>query len=545
MLKRFFVIFSIYLSVIAFSFAQDPNRIESETSMKYLEENFPQLTELYRPELQNMNTHYIFAIDVSGSMKKYDEIVTPALQAFARALPKGEEVSVIPFGTDAKINVPGLCVKIENEGTKQTLETALSNLYNNPGYDTKFRANTDIAKAVGAVNTAMRNNQDVKMNVVVIITDFLNDLPGTGETKIHNGELVQLQKDFENVSDGAYTRVVAMKLPPMGSGKGFSLDQLKEEVFNNTGQTRKFDIVDAISNEAAISHWFQQLSREIMTEKLRAVIQLDNEKNLKPSLKTNIDIDGYTTAEIHWSPNKLYREVKIDSTYTNEGSDFIFVNDKKAWQTYNDTVLKDIRLGKLRHKNLGLHYYDEPLNIGLSLPTPYDKELQKLSIDKPIPETSETKSGWLWTFWIGFWICVGLVVLLIIYIFFVIKAAKRNTTEKFTGDVQIRTHPDGDVVGNSPRIPIRKQTAFRVGMGGSQGCGVPDAQWAVEVKKKTYSPFTLKKPHYIWKMAKGTSKSKKSGKISRYGGGAGVTLQCGQNLQNITHKVTINLKTKK
>lgn len=514
------------------------------TTMDYLKQQFPQLTNLYEPELRNMNTHYIFAIDVSGSMKKYDEVVTPALKAFARALPAGEEVSIIPFGNDAKLNVPGLCVKIEGEGTKQTLENALSTLYINDGYDREFRGNTDIAKAVGAVNTTMRNNQDVKMNVVVIITDFLNDLQGQGEVQIHPGNLVQLQKDFENVTGDSYTRVVAMKLPPMGSGKGYSLDQLKTEVFNNTGQTRKFDVVDAISDEAAISHWFEQLSREIMTEKLRAVIQLDNEKNLKPSLKTEIDINGNTKAEIHWTPNKLYREMRIDSTYTNEGSDFIFVNNKEVWQNYTDTVLKDVKLGKLKHKSLGMHHYDEPLNIGLSLPTPYDQELQKLSIDKPIPETSENKSGWLWTFWISFGVCCAILVVLIIYLFLVMKAAKRNATEKFSGDVALRTYPDSEMVGNKPRININKQTAFKIGNGGNNGCSVPDAQWSLDVKKKTYSPFTLKKPEFVWSLSKGDTKDRRSGKLSRYGGSTTASITVGQNRQNLTHKVSITLQKK-
>lgn len=544
-MKRFKLLSLIGIILIPFSLYSQTSAGNEGSSLAYLKSQFPQLTELYRPELERMNTHYIFAIDVSGSMKKYDSIVTPALKAFARALPKGEEVSVIPFGTEAKLNTPGLCVKIENEGTKQTLESALSNLYNNDGYDKSFKANTDVAKAIGAVNTTMRNNQDVKMNVVVVITDFLNDLPGQGEVKIHDGNLVQLQKDYENVTGDSYTRVVAMKLPPMGNGKGYCLDQLKEEVFNNTGQTRKFDVVDAISNQAAISHWFEQLSREIMTEKLRAVIQLDNEKNLRPSLKTEIDIDGNTKAEIHWTPNKLYREMRIDSTYTNEGSNFIFVNNKEVWQNYPDTVLKDVKLGKLKHKSLGLHHYDEPLNIGLSLPTPYDAELQKLSIDKPIPETSETKNGWLWTFWISFGVCCAILVLLIIYLFFVIKAAKRNASEKFTGEVTLRTYPDGETVGTKPRIPITKQNAFHIGSGGDNGCAVQGAPWAIEVKKKTFNPFTLKKPRFEWRLTKGDTKDKRSGTLNRYGGSKSAAVLVGQNRQNLSHKVTIQLNKKK
>lgn len=524
-------------------FAQN-NPANHQSSMAYLEQQFPQLTNLYHPELEDMQTHYIFAIDVSGSMKKYDTIVTPALKAFSRSLPNGEQVSVIPFGTDAKINVPGLCTKIEGPGTKQTLETALSNLYINDGYDKAFRANTDIAKAVGAINTTMRNNQDVKMNVVVIITDFLNDLPKQGEVQIHSGNLIQLQKDFENVSDDTYTRVVAMKLPPMGSGKGYCLDQLKEDVFNNTGQTRKFDIVDAISDQAAIEHWFEQLSREIMTEKLRAVIQLDNEKNLKPTLKTNIDINGNTTAEIHWTPNKLYTQIKLDSTFTDKGSDYIFKNNKKVWQTTSDTVLKDLKLGKLEHRSIGLRPYEEQLNIGLSLPTAYDDELKKLSIDKPIPNTSSKQKGWLWTFWLPFGVTLTIVVLLLIYTFLVLKAVKRNATEKFKDKVEVL--PIGKKAGRESRkeIIVPATTNFKIGNGGTGSCSLPDVAWCIDVSKKTYNPFTLKKPVFICKKSKDFVQKSKKNTISRHGS-SGVSYTCGTNPTDITHNVTIRINKKK
>ncbi len=514
-----------------------------QSSMAYLEQQFPSLTNLYRPELENMHTHYIFAIDVSGSMKKYDTIVTPALKAFSRALPNGEQVTVIPFGTEAKPNVPGLEVKIQGEGTKQALETALSSLYINDGYDSKFRANTDVAKAVAAVNHSMQTNQDIDMNVVVIITDFLNDLPNQGETPIHSGLLVDLNKDYENVTDGKHTRVVAMKLPPMGTMKGFCLEQLKDEVFFNTGTTRKFDVVDAISNQAAISHWFDQLARDIMTEKLKAVIEIDNAKNLNPSLKTEIDINGNTTAEIHWKPNKLYTQIRIDSTYTNADSKYIFKNNKKVWQTTTDTVLKDIKLGKLEHQNIGLRQYDEDLTLGLSLPTEYDNELKKLSIDKPIPNTSQEQKGWLWTFWLPFWVSVTLAALILIYLFLVVKAAKRNASEKFKGKVQVV--PMGKNNKDTLReITVAPTRGFKIGNGGTGRADIPNAAWGISVEKRTFNPFTLKKPVFVCKKYKDYVKKSKKNTISRHGSPS-VTYYCGTSDADITHSVTIKINKKK
>lgn len=537
-ISRFASFCVIVCTSCSYMFAQSP--------LAYLEQTFPKLTNLYQSELQNCNTHYIFAVDVSGSMIKYNDIVTPALQAFAQALPPGEQVSIIPFGTDAKENTPGLCCKIQDASQKQVLTSSLSTLYVNDGYSQEFRRNTDINKAVAAVNKAILNNQEVQMNVVVIITDFLNDLPGIGEQKLKEENLVHLNKDFDNVTENTYTRVVAMQLPKAGSGVGFCLDQLQEKVFCNTSITKRFDVIQAIKDKNAISHWFEQLSRDIMTEKLKAVIQLDNERNLRPSLKTKMNIDGNTKAEIHWKPNKLYQHIKIEATNTDKGSDYIFKNNEKVWQTTEETALVDLKLGKLAHKKWGLRRFNENLNIGMSLPTPYDDELKKLSIEKPIQATSDKQSGWLFTFFLPFWLTVLLAALLLIYIFLVIKAIKRNASESFRGTVDIYDKV-GRQIGSTILVKC-KGKSFLIGDGGTNGCHVNGAAWTVSVEKTTYSPLLVfKKPNFLWKAKKGFAKSgnKQRGYLGRYGNGKKlVNIECGSSYDAITNSLTIRLNNK-
>ena len=514
------------------------------SSMDYLKQQFPKLTKLYEPELQGMKTHYIFAVDVSGSMSKYDATVTPALQAFAHALPVGEQVTVIPFGTTAKDNLPGLSVVIADEGSKGVLANALSTLYTSDSHTPEFKRNTDVNAAVEAVNKTLLNNQEAKMNVVVIITDFLNDLPGKGEVQLTGEQLEQLSKNFNNATDDMNLRVVAMKLPPMGSGKGYSLDQLKDNVFNQTNDNRRFEIVPVISDENAIRHWFDQLTRNIMTEKLRAVIQLDN-RDVTPQIKTDIDIDGNTKGEIHWVPSKLYTQMSIDSIYTNPNSDYIFKIGKKVplHEATSDSILNFEKMGSLEHKSWGLHSYDEPLNLTLSLPTEYDDELKKLSIDKPVPETAQEKSGWLWTFIIPFWVCVAILILLIIYLFLVMKAAKRNAAEKFKGMVEI-TDRRGKIL-REENVTHNKKTPIKIGDNGTNNCDVP-ADWTISVEKKTSSPFMFwKKPRFEWRAKPGVAKSgrKKNGFIGRYGSMPKyVSLECGPDADTVTHNVKIKIK---
>ena len=528
------------------SYSQQGSTLTS--SLAYLKKTFPELTNLYSSELSNCHTHYIFAVDVSGSMVKYNEIVTPALQAFAQSLPSGEQVSIIPFGTDAKENTPGLCTKIQGDAQKQVLSTSLSTLYVNDGYSPEFRHNTDVRKAIEAVNKAILNNQEVQMNVVVIITDFLNDLPEIGEKKLMSEDLEKLNHDFNNVTDNTYTRVVAMQLPKAGTGAGFCLDQLQESVFCNTSITRKFDVIQAIKDQAAISHWFEQLSREIMTEKLKAVIQLDNERNLRPSLKTKMDIDGNTIAEIHWTPNKLYRQIKIEATKTDPGSDYVFNNNEKVWQVTQDTALVDLNLGKLVHKNYGLRKFNENLNIGLSLPTDYDEELKRLSIDKPLQATSDNQSGWLFTFILPFWLTVAILVLLILYFILVIKAFFRNSSERFIGTVDFSDSRGRDI-GDTITVKVNPSRTLLIGESGNFGCDLLGASWTIKViKKKPSALLFWKRPSFEWSAKDGfvrDGRNKKRGELGRYGKSntkSRIDIECGPDSDHITHNVKIRIK---
>ena len=540
------VLRALILSCVAMAFLPSMAQQAPTSSMDYLKQQFPKLTKLYEPELQGMKTHYIFAVDVSGSMTKYDETVTPALKAFANALPIGEQVTVIPFGTTAKDNTPGLCVEIADNGTKGVLTNSLSTLYTSDAYTPDFKRNTDINAAVEAINKTLLNNQEAKLNVVVIITDFLNDLPGKGEVKLTEAQLAELSKNFNNSTNDMNVRVVAMKLPPMGSGAGYSLDQLNENVFNQTSANRRFEIVPVISDQAAISHWFEQLTRDIMTDKLRAVIQLDN-KNVMPRIDTYIYIDGNTKGDIHWVPSKLYTKVSIDSIYTNPNSDFIFKIGKNVHlhEANTDSVLNFEKMGRLEHKSLGLHRYNEPLNLTLSLPTEYDQELSKLGIEKPVPETAQKKSGWLWTFWLSFAVCVTILVLLIIYIFLVMKAARRNASEKFSGEVEVTNMRGKIVAENTSLIRLRN---FQIGDNGDNDLDVKNANWNIQIKKIKSSPLAFwKKPRFEWKQTDGSCKfyGRDRGYISRYKrGGSSVNIECGPNEDQTTHSVDITISKK-
>ena len=513
---------------------------QSTDPLAYLNDNFPQLTELYRDELSKYPAHYIFAVDVSGTMNKYSNFVIQALQPFFQALPNNDRVDVIPFGTDALPNMLSYCGVI-NPQVKTALNNNINNLYSDPTYQDGFKDYTDIPKAVDAIAKVIQNNREYKVNVIVLLTDFRNDVKGSSpsERKLSQTEIDELNTAISAATNGVYTRSIALELPVDQSKPGYCLPQLKTSVFPTEGSG--MEIVPLTNPGAMIGQWFEQLKRDIMVTKLKAVI--DNANRLNPaSLKTTTNIDGNVKAEVHWTPSKLYPTMQIDSTYM-DGEDFIFINDKENFTQTTDTVLK-LDLGKIKHKSWGLHQLSDSINLGINLPTPYDEELFSLGVKKPIPNTKKAENRWIFTFFLPFWLTVTILALLLIYIFLVIKAIKRNASEKFKGTVEFYDKV-GRQIGDTVQVRC-KNNSFLIGNGGNNGCQLDGAAWTIIVEKCTYSPFLcFKKPNFQWKAKSGFAKSgtKQRGYLGRYENGRKmVSVESGSAYDNITHSVTIRLK---
>ena len=72
-----------------------------QQSFDALKADYPQLMKKFGKELEGQRADYIFAIDVSGTMNKYQETVVPALGEFFKSLQEGDYVSIIKFGGEA------------------------------------------------------------------------------------------------------------------------------------------------------------------------------------------------------------------------------------------------------------------------------------------------------------------------------------------------------------------------------------------------------------------------------------------------------------
>ncbi len=516
--------------------------LKAQSSLEYLERTSPKLTELFKEELSKYPAHYIFAIDVSGTMNQYSGLVIQSLRPFFQALPDNDRVDVIPFGTEALPNMLSYCGVI-NPQVKDALNRNIANLYSDPTYQQGFKGYTDIPKAVNAIAKVLQNNREFKVNVIVLLTDFRNDVKGDSpsERKLKDSEIEELNTAIGAATNNIYTRCIALELPVNKNMPGYCLPQLKEQVFPT--ENGGMEIVPLTNPGVMIGQWFEQLKRDIMVTKLKAVI--DNANRMNPiKMTTETNIDGYVSAEIQWTPSKLYPTMKIDSTYM-DGSEFVFENNKENFKETNETSI-EVDLGQIKHQSLGFHHLQDSINLGLDLPTDYDDELKNLGVVKPLPNTKKAQDKWLFTFFLPFWLTAVLVVLLLLYIYMVLKAIKRNSSEIFKGTVEIYDKV-GRQIGDTVFVKC-KGNSFLIGDGGTNGCQVNGAEWTVIVEKVTSSPFLIfKKPNFVWKAKKGFAKAgnKQRGELGRYGNGKKlISITCGPSYDAITHSISIRLNKK-
>ena len=511
-------------------------KAQSESPLAYLEKTFPQLTELFRQELSSYPAHYIFAVDVSGTMKKYDPLVTSALTPFFRALPNGDRVDVIPFGTEAMTSALGFSGVID-DNVKNTLCDNIKTLYTNPSYTSTFKAHTDIPSAVNGIANVALTNQGYKVRIVVVITDFRNDQKGVGECKVASADLTKMHNAISAATGDVYTRFIALQLPVEKTAPGYCLDQLASKVFSFDNHT--LEVASAANDQNVISQWFEQLKREIMVTKLKGILY-DANKTAPVEMKIEKNIDGEVEAEIKWTPSKLYPSIKIDQT-TCGGESFVFENNTENFAETQSQVI-NVELGQIRHKAYGFHYFEDSLNLGLTLPTPYDKELAMLNAVKPIPETSITSPGWVFTFFLSFATTVTLIILILLYIIGVIKAIKRNRKLCFQANITLKDQY-GTQIGNVIRVPKQNPNAKLVfGKGATlSSCRVDGAEWSFVIGKKNGNPFLLfKKPCFYWQSQ---NKYVASGTASSGTFTDALTVKCGTARSSITHGMTIRIRS--
>lgn len=536
-MKKHFLLFLFAWMAATVMVAQDG-------SLAYLNKQCPQLTQLYREELKNCHAHYIFAVDVSLSMCKYEETVRPALDAFVKALPMGDRMTIIPFAHDAISNKMGYDATIDAQ-TKNSMVQMLSTLYPQ-GADRRDRQyyDTDIYKAQQAVAKSVQMNQQYDVNIIVFISDLLHCPENNIDRQFNGtemGDMHTLMKSAYNAN--SESMVFTLELPQSGSPAGYVYPQL-QELYNDWGVKVEQQRVPN-NSEALIRQWFDQQKDRIMFMKLQSIIIRENKAN-PIVVKTEANIDGKVKAHIDWKATKLYPKITLDSTYISN-SDFHFkANPDYIHYSEAGEMHADIELGQIKHKDFGFHPLADTLHFDVKLPVDYQNEIDKLLEGRPgaLANSSVYVERSIFTFVLPFWLTVTLAILLILYIIGVIKAIGRNSKLCLKANITLYD-AEGNQLDDVRRLPKQSSGAVVLfGAGGSASqTRVDDAEWQFEIRKKNGNPLLVfQKPKFVWTKKRGYCAAGKaqSGVLS-YDSPTSIRLKCGTGVSDITHGIKVQL----
>ena len=449
--------------------------------MDALRKDYPLLTERFALEIESQRADYIFVVDVSGSMGRFESVVVPALQSFFESLQKDDFVSVIKFGGEADNDI-GSQGKITDESII-TLKDYSTRIYNRPTTESerrRFYNNTDLANMLNYLADDMRQIGRNQLKFVFIITDFLHE-PSRERAGQENWE--NIKSRFENEQNENDVYMFAMTLPGNGSGK--DLDKVESVIPGNFN----FSVVN-VPNQQALSEWFAGRKNKILLDKFTNIIKRKNTP-LNAVLDFTTEMNGDVFVKVSWDENELFKGLVFEDV-TIPDNRFVFDNLLPVEITKTGDRAK---LGQITVPNKWLTFFttfDSTIGINYHWRSEYLNELIKLGIKEQDSEATYTLNKMLFVFGIPLWLTIIIATIIIVYAVLVMMAIAKNNSPKTKISGRFTVERNGVIIADQQ---VKNSNTVDIGKNGATiRIDNYDCNWRVKILVKRFIPLMLKKP---------------------------------------------------
>ena len=496
-MRHVFRFFTSLTVVISFLFITTPTH--AQDGLQVLKRDYPQLMQQFGEELRNQNADYVFAIDVSGTMDRYRDILVPALKDFFGALPDGDHVSLIKFGGEAKIDIGGSGTL--NADMRKGLAQYADHLYDKPTSKQereRFYNHTDLDNMVQALLKDLSRTGRNDLKFVFIITDFEDDPSaerrGAADWQARRQE-ADLQLQNKNVN------IVALNLP----GRATHIDRVLS-VFASFNPERQ-----DITTGEALANWFNMHKNDMLKDRFRQIIR-GMLTDTRMSASAEVDRDGnLTLSNITWHPNQVFNNLVLDSIACSNGRQHFEVrcrHDNCALPVQlGDHPTTVERIGRIIQDNRSwlrprFSSVDDTLRLRATCHVAYSQELEQLlATPHPTYTTTVALQGRVFNYpltWRTFIICLLLILL---YIIVMLVKSARNRRTYITGSFSVWKN-DTELV---PPYPVRRRKKLTIGQGGDISAPV---EWKIEIAVRRASAATpiihlFSNPHYVVRSLRG------------------------------------------
>jgi hypothetical protein len=357
-----FRLFPMLLFLI-FSFQ---NRVAIAQDTELLMNDFPKLFDLFEREIRDQKADFVIAVDVSGSMLNHRNIVVPALETYFRSLPEGDYLSMIKFGTEARVHgIPGEL----NSETLNTLLTYPAEMYVR---DNSLFSYTDLYKMAERIADELNRPGGSNLKYVFMFTDFEHD-PHPSARGREQWERIRQRVEAENKDNKLM--VYALKL--RGTNTGRDLHYVRD-IFPGLEE------ID-ISNQQLLNAWFERKRAEIGRERLRVIIErkfdATQTRERFVSFQSTIDIEGNLYQKIHFPETPLVDKIEIVEIKT-INPEFNFHPNLPA--SFSKTGEKE-HTGAIRHRRITFPFfrlYSDSIALKTRIHTIADAEMERLGLSE-------------------------------------------------------------------------------------------------------------------------------------------------------------------
>lgn len=479
--------YTIGILLVGFLFSLIPTHAQSLIPMKVLAKDYPLLMEKFGDEVKNQRANYLFAIDVSGTMKQYAGIVIPAMSQFVESLEEGDNVNIIRFGTDAKVSLGGFS-DISKE-TKISLKQYITKLYEK---DPDLYAYTDLGRLLSQINKQLQIQKN-NLTFVFVLTDFVND-PAPGREKLTESLCVSLRKSLEARGVDHSMYMYALQLPVKGANH---LDLFRKAI----PESFRFETF-SITSSQALKSWFDRKKSEILLDRFRAIIER-KQSDLQLQAVAETDINGNIELGLTWKPNDLFETLSVDSVCLVDTPDGWMLKKALVWPCVSTAGSIAVDGGKLIYRSFGFHGLEGMLRVCVSTPVPYVNELKKLEIASSQPAVCLPLQKFLFTFWLPLWLTAAILLAFLLYLLAITRAFIRNKSYNWRINGRIIVEYRAIQI---LEYPVSGETRVGVGCDGMPvAVAAYNCDWQLTIYQKTFSCFLFwKKPIYKVTMEKGS-----------------------------------------
>lgn len=452
MSKNFICLLTLLLTIIS-------GGVLAQTPREKVMKDFPSLYTNFQKEVEKQKSRYVFAVDISNSMRDYEGSVKSNLKSFIKELPDGDYITLIQMASTQ--NTKAILAN-------QPLNGATRNLINNYIDGLKFDQSgsdgyTMTEKIIQSLN---QTGSSEDMKYVFMFTDFeyWTKENAFNKNKVNWKSLGSSIKDKSN-------RLKVFGLELFQSNRSSAI--YKAELKDIFGKLEEI----SVSNTAFLNTWFSNMKADILCDRLRFVLDHNTSqenvklilsasglgKDLSIKLKSEKMSSVYTTAELETASITEVKKVSESRPWIG------------AYEPQPVTLTVKARLRSPQYINEKKSTPSDPYNEVDKLLDP-QFEQYKIEVYEGKPYLA-WYIGWPLVALMGFWI--GSIVLQLLT--FKSKKSWRIGVQVYEAD-EFSRDIDNQTFNNLPKIEIGNSASqYRI-----DDCGF---DISIEIRKNVLLPF--------------------------------------------------------